>query len=208
MQSRAHEIWAYFFCGTRGETADYTPTDCFEPFAFPRDCEASEGLAAAGESYYEFRAKLMVERSEGLTKTYNRFHDPDERSPDIIKLRDLHATMDRAVIEAYGWKDLAAPARCEFILDYEDEEDDEGTSARKSRSKPWRFRWPDEFQDAVLARMLALNQQRAEEQRLAATADPEVTNGHERPRAARRKDTEQGETADGLFGNNDKAFKL
>ncbi len=65
----------------------------------------------------------MIRNNEGLTKTYNRFHDPDERSPDIFKLRELHAAMDRAVLDAYGWTDLK-PA-CEFLLDYEDEEDQE-----------------------------------------------------------------------------------
>ena len=32
----------------------------------------------------------MVRNNEGLTKTYNRFHDPDERNPEILKLRELH----------------------------------------------------------------------------------------------------------------------
>lgn len=38
--------------------------------------------------------------------------------------------------------------RCEFILDYEDEEADEAASRCK---KPWRYRWPDEIRDEVLA---------------------------------------------------------
>ena len=62
----------------------------------------------------------MVRNNEGLTKTYNRFHDPDERSPDILKLRELHAAMDRAVLDAYGWTDLKPT--CEFLLDYEEDE--------------------------------------------------------------------------------------
>ncbi|MEG4225372.1 MULTISPECIES: hypothetical protein [unclassified Microcoleus] len=35
--------------------------------------------------------------NQGLTDTYNRFHNPDERHPDIIKLRQLHQECDRAV---------------------------------------------------------------------------------------------------------------
>lgn len=42
-----------------------------------------------------------------------RFHDPSETSPDILKLRELHAAMDRAVLDAYGWTDIQ-PA-CEFL---------------------------------------------------------------------------------------------
>ena len=72
-----------------------------------------------GQEYYEFRAALMVKNNEGLTKTYNRFHDPNETSTEIKKLRDLHAAMDRAVLDAYGWTDLQPT--CEFLLDYEEE---------------------------------------------------------------------------------------
>ena len=83
-------------------------------------------MEAAGKAYYAFRADLMVRMNEGLTKTYNRFHDPNETSADIVMLRELHAAMDRAVLDAYGG-DLAklTVPPCEFLLDYEDEEDDD-----------------------------------------------------------------------------------
>ena len=32
--------------------------------------------------------------------------------------------------------------------------------------RPWHFRWPDDFRDEVLAKLLELNRQRAEEERL------------------------------------------
>ena len=70
---------------------------------------------------------LCCRGNKGLTKSYNRFHDPDERSPDIVKLRELHAAMDRAVLDAYGWTDLKPT--CEFLLDYEEDEDDEDEPA-------------------------------------------------------------------------------
>jgi hypothetical protein len=103
----------------------------------------------------------MIRNNEGLTTTYNRFHDPNERSPDIRRLRELHDEMDRAVLDAYGWTDLQPT--CEFLLDYEDKDDDEEQASRRRR-KPWRYRWPDEFRDEVLARLLELNQQRAIEE--------------------------------------------
>ena len=81
----------------------YTPSDCFETFPVPEDWRAHPALEAVGKAYYEFRAALMVRNEEGLTKTYNRFHDPDERDPEILKLRELHDAMDRAVLDAYGW---------------------------------------------------------------------------------------------------------
>ncbi|MDX2099436.1 MAG: hypothetical protein SFW36_16780, partial [Leptolyngbyaceae cyanobacterium bins.59] len=37
---------------------------------------------------------------------------------------------------------------------------------RRERKKPWRYRWPEEVHDEVLARLLKLNQERAEEEKL------------------------------------------
>jgi hypothetical protein len=49
----------------------------------------------------------MIKRQEGLRNTYNRFHNPSEKSEDILRLRDLHVKMDNAVAAAYGWQKLA-----------------------------------------------------------------------------------------------------
>jgi hypothetical protein len=166
LQSRIHEFWARFFSSSMKDDLRYAPSDCFETFPFSPNLEASETLESIGKDYYEFRADLMVRNNEGLTKTYNRFHNPDERDPDIIILRELHDAMDRAVLDAYGWTDLKPT--CEFILDYEEEEDDDGKPRRKK--KPWRYRWPDEFRDEVLARLLALNQERAAEEKAMSAA--------------------------------------
>lgn len=169
VQSRAHEIWARFFASSMKDDLRYTPSDCFETFPFPPNFEADPALEEAGRVYYEFRAALMDRNDEGLTKTYNRFHDPDERSADIEELRRLHAAMDRAVLGAYGWGDI--PTACEFLLDYEDEEDDAEVPGGRRRKKPWRYRWPDEVRDEVLARLLQLNRDRAaEEERLGRAA--------------------------------------
>ncbi len=167
LQSRPHELWARTFSSSFKDDQRYTPSDCFETFPFPLGFEASAALEAAGREYYEFRAALMVRNNEGLTKTYNRFHDPEERSLDILKLRDLHAAMDAAVLTTYGWADLIPKCTCEFLLDYEDEEDDESEGKARKRKKPWRFRWPDEIRDEVLARLLKLNAERAKEEELA-----------------------------------------
>jgi hypothetical protein len=169
LQCRTHEVWARYFGSSMKDDLRYTPSDCFDTFAFPPDWTNDDRLKAFGCEYYAFRADLMVRNNEGLTKTYNRFHDPDERSDDILKLRELHAAMDRAVLEAYGWHDLAERATCEFLLDYEDDEEDEDElpTKGKGKKKPWRYRWPDDFRDEVLARLLDLNQQRAAQERLA-----------------------------------------
>jgi hypothetical protein len=157
LQSRPHEIWARFFGSTMKDDAVYTPSDCFETFPFSDGWETHPAFEATGRAYYEHRAALMVRNDEGLTKTYNRFHDPEERDPEIEKLRDLHAAMDRAVLDAYGWNDIRTD--CEFLLDYEIDEEEWG-----DRKKPYRYRWPDDVRDEVLARLLELNAERAREE--------------------------------------------
>ena len=163
LQSRAHTLWAQTFGATMKDDLRYLPSDCFETFPFPSDFRLTAALRRIGLEYDDFRTRLMVINNEGLTKTYNRFHDPDETSPDILKLRELHAAMDRVVLDTYGWTDI--PTRCEFILDYQEEED-EGDDRSRKRKKPYRYRWPDEVRDEVLARLLKLNAERAEEERL------------------------------------------
>lgn len=191
LQSRPHEIWARFFSSTLEDRLNYSASDCFETFPFPENWTTDPALEAVGKTYYAFRADLMVRNNEGLTDTYNRFHDPDEKSPDIHRLRELHAAMDRAVLDAYGWQDI--PTDCEFLLDYEIDEETWGT-----KKKPYRYRWPDEVHDEVLARLLDLNQKRAEQERLSGAAASAKTSkaakakGTPRPRAP--KATTQQET--------------
>ena len=143
----------------------YSPSTCFEHFPFISHWDTDSLLDTYGSTYYEFRANLMIRNNEGLTKTYNRFHDPDERSTDILMLRELHSRMDRAVLDAYGWTDISTD--CDFFLEYEDDEEDEEDGRARKRKKPWRYRWPDDVRDEVLARLLELNAKRAEEERLA-----------------------------------------
>jgi N-6 DNA Methylase len=157
LQSRIHEIWARFFGSSMKDDLRYTPSDCFETFPFPPNWETDETLEAIGKTYYEFRAELMIRHNEGLTQTYNRFHDPDETNADILKLRQLHAECDRAVLDAYGWDDVAI--ECEFFLDYEEEE-----TENSKRKKPWRYRWNEATHDEVLARLLSLNQERYDDE--------------------------------------------
>jgi hypothetical protein len=65
--------------------------------------------------------------------------------------------MDRAVLEAYGWHDLAAHAEPVFLDDVNEED----------HAYQGRLFWPSDFRDEVLARLLALNAERhAEEVRL------------------------------------------
>jgi len=166
LQSRVHEIWARFFGSSLEDRLTYTNSLCFEPYPFPDLAKLNVDSCI---EYEKLRLDFLSEYDEGLTDLYNRFHDPYEKSPDILKLRDLHDAMDQAVLKAYGWDDLATAARCEFLLDYE-EEDDEPGAKKSKKKKPWRLRWPDDFRDEVLARLLELNEKRAMEEKLAGKA--------------------------------------
>ena len=184
IQSRVKEAWARFFSGTAMDLSRYNPSDCFETFPFPENWETDSALEEIGKAYYEYRADLMIRNNQGLTDTYNRFHDPNETHPDILKLRELHHQMDRAVLAAYGWQDIDTP--CGFALDYLDTDPDDlpapaaeriatgdlffPTAAEAAafgalistgkRKLPWRYKWPEATHDEVLARLLDLNQQR------------------------------------------------
>lgn len=118
LQSTMHEIWTREFSSTLETRLNYSPADCFETFPFPTPdpsdhCSADASystqfptLNTIGETYYIHRQAVMRDRQEGLTKTYNRFHDANETASDIQKLRELHSSMDQAVAAAYGWQDL------------------------------------------------------------------------------------------------------
>lgn len=101
--SSLHEHWAYRFGSTLGETLRYMPQKCFETFPCPSE---RDSLSVVGARYQELRREIMLARREGLTATYNRFHDRGEKSDDIGRLRMLHVEMDQAVAAAYGWGDM------------------------------------------------------------------------------------------------------
>ena len=60
-----------------------------------------------GEKYHALRAECMVENNFGLTKFYNAFHNPSEKSSRLEELRSLQCQMDLAIMQAYGWTDLS-----------------------------------------------------------------------------------------------------
>jgi hypothetical protein len=103
LQSNIHETWARTYSGAHETRLRYSPTDCFENYPFP---ESLESLEEIGERYYAHRQSIMTARQEGLTRTYNRVHNPEEHAEDIQQLRELRIEMDRSVALAYGWSEL------------------------------------------------------------------------------------------------------
>ncbi len=155
LQSRVHEVWARFFASSMKDDLRYTPSDCFETFPLPPGFEDASVVESAGHLYHETRAALMIARNQGMTPTYNRFHDALDTAPDIVELRALHAAMDDAVLRAYGWGDLADRATPTFLTEV----------AEDDHSYQGRLFWPARFRDELLARLLKLNEDRAAEER-------------------------------------------
>ncbi len=141
--SHIHFWWVLTYGSSLRTDAVYTPSDCFETFPFPNSITEHDSI---GECYHEHRQQIMLARQEGLTKTYNRFHDLHESSTDIQKLRELHVEMDIAVAAAYGWSDLD--------LDHGFHKTKQGL--RYTISEPARLE--------VLARLLKLNHERYAEE--------------------------------------------
>lgn len=145
MQNSFQSDWIIKYASTMRTDVRYTPSDCFETFPFPESPD-NPTLETIGKKYYEYRQSLMKKREEGLTKTYNRFHDPEETASDIQELRALHAEMDQAVAAAYGWDDLA--------LDHDFHETRQGV----------RYTLSESARQEVLDRLLRLNHERYQQE--------------------------------------------
>jgi len=157
-------------------------TEIYNLFHSPDD----EALARL-ESLYRKRAAncewRTAEKVPSDRSPFTIYRSPTAALEGVRRLRELHAAMDAAVLTAYGWTDLLPRCQCEFLLDYEEDDSEtvgpgdvatssasQGPLVTKSpsrRKKPWRYRWPDDVRDEVLARLLKLNAERAEEERIA-----------------------------------------
>ncbi|WP_201366713.1 Eco57I restriction-modification methylase domain-containing protein [Dictyobacter formicarum] len=150
LQSSIHLEWVFRYGSSLKGDQRYTPTDCFGTFPFPH---TFENLESIGEQYYTYRQSIMHQRQEGLTKTYNRMHDPNEQAEDIVRLRELHKELDEAVARTYGWDDLK--------LEHGFHETKQGL----------RYTLSEAARQEVLDRLLLLNHQRHAEEVAAGLVD-------------------------------------
>ncbi|CAN5857953.1 hypothetical protein BH24CHL4_BH24CHL4_00160 [soil metagenome] len=127
LHSRAHEVWSLRM-GTwlgKGNDPRYTPTTCFETFPFP--------WPPGTEPVDDPRVQAIAAAAKELDETRRRWLDPSDISEADLKkrtltnlynqrptwLQHLHATLDRAVWDAYGWPVDEAPGEVaeEVILE-------------------------------------------------------------------------------------------
>jgi hypothetical protein len=154
----------------------YTPDDCYLTFPFPQEIDSCEDLANAGERYHQTRADAMITLDAGMTEFYGYFHDPENATASVVNVRELHDSMDRAVLDAYGWTDIKP--KCEFIPEFDDEDENDDDKPTK-----YRYRWPDEVRDEVLARLLELNRKRG-------IAEGQIVTEEKAPKKRRARETE------------------
>jgi hypothetical protein len=155
LQSRIHVAWVVHTGRTTGAagTVSYSSSDCFDTFPFPQPDPRTvlARVEATGQVLYDARAEYMVDTQQGLTKTYNALKDSSCTDAHILELRRLHEAMDRAVLDAYGWTDIAVPPYCPV-----DDADKQAIQA---------------FEDEVIDRLYVLNAERArDEERLGVVA--------------------------------------
>ena len=120
LHSRFHELWARGM-GTQLREVEsgfrYTPTTCFETFPFPRPTEEQrEAISAIAAELNELRENWLNPegvsaaelRRRTLTNLYNQ---------RPTWLDNVHARLDAAVADAYGWPaDLADAEILERLL--------------------------------------------------------------------------------------------
>ena len=174
--STLHSAWVEEFSSTLETRLRYTVADAFDTFAFPFELDCIDSIAQPlvriGELHFAQRSEIMLSRGEGMTQTYNRFHNPGDMSDDIARLRSLHVEMDQSVAAAYGWSDL-----------------DLGHGFHETK-QGIRYTISESARRTVLDRLLALNHQRYEEEVKAGLHDKAKGKGKGKKREAGSEERE------------------
>jgi hypothetical protein len=107
LQSTLHQEWAHLRCATLGgKTFSYSTSAVLETWPMPDFAKNGVRLDQIGERYHSDRDRIMAIRLQGLTGTYNQFHEKNDTNEVIAALRSLHVEMDESVLAAFGWDDL------------------------------------------------------------------------------------------------------
>ena len=169
---------------------NYSPSDCLSNFPKPSDSSYLEEARSVAQVFYLQRGRVAAKGC--LTDTSNALCNPFCSDTDTLELRDMFAKVDAIVAKSYslnpdrlsyGFTLAYLPALDEsetpqalqellsggipFFESIEAARDFGSlwqASFSKPRKLPWRYGWPDPVRDTVLARLLALNAERYEEE--------------------------------------------
>jgi hypothetical protein len=108
LQSSTHWQWFITKCSKLTERFRYTPESVFDTFPWPQSPTAAQvdAVAQAGREIRRVRAEALEHIKGGLRALYRTLELPG-RNP----LKDAHAAMDQAALDAYAFdagKDLLA----------------------------------------------------------------------------------------------------
>ncbi len=175
LSSRLHVAWAISAGGWLGAGNDprYSKTRTFDPFPFPvfetLDPRLVNRLRDLGERLDAFRKERLAAYSfltmTGLYNVMERLRELEDRWPVPILtekekdvhdaglvsvLMEIHNEIDAAVLEAYGWNDLA-----------------DALVGKPGGTTPSQHKVPEqeEAEEELLTRIVTLNQERAAEEK-------------------------------------------
>jgi hypothetical protein len=153
-----HIVWALGSGGRLEDRPVYNKSRCFDPFPFPalEEGELKQRIRDLGERLDAHRKRQQeLHPTLTLTGMYNvleklRAGEPLNAKEKTIHdqglvtiLQQLHDDLDAAVLEAYGWSDLAIK-----------KQDSQTPDRRK-----------EEWEQELLSRLVALNHERAAEEK-------------------------------------------
>jgi hypothetical protein len=170
LSSRIHVTWALAAGGRLEDRPRYNNSRCFDPFPFPDPTpEQKQKIRDLGERLDAHRKQVQANHP-GITITgmYNLleklragepFTDKDRDYNDralVSTLKQIHDELDIAVLEAYGWGDLVGlPTPNPSQEGKAQNPLSGGVPAGRGGS----------LDDLILERLVALNAERAEEER-------------------------------------------
>jgi len=101
LQSHAHWLWFVTKCSKLKSDFRYTPESVFDTFPWPQspDAKAVEAVAEAGREVRRIRAEALPKLKGGLRALYRTLE-----LPGTNPLKTAHATLDAAVLTAYGFR--------------------------------------------------------------------------------------------------------
>ena len=100
LQSHAHWIWFITKCSKLKSDFRYTPPSVFDTFPWPQSPTDPqvEAIAAAGREIRRIRAEALAYHRTSLRALYRTLELPGKNP-----LKDAHAALDAAVLDAYGF---------------------------------------------------------------------------------------------------------
>jgi len=104
LQSNAHWEWFVAKCSKLTERFRYTPESVFDTFPWPQSPTKRriDAVAEAGREVRRVRADALTKIKGGLRAVYRTLELPGKNP-----LKDAHATLDAAVLSAYGFEPKA-----------------------------------------------------------------------------------------------------